>query len=60
MCVGLRYKPPTGIYAHAKPIKGRDVFVIPCEIVDKDTVVVADVPRHSFGLGEAAMDEAIA
>jgi len=53
VCVGLRYRPPIGIYFKVRP-KKTDVFVVPCEVLDSGMVVVADVPRHKFALGEAA------
>jgi hypothetical protein len=58
VCVGLRYKPPRGRFTRDKPMRGRDVFCIPCEILDDDHVVVALSPRHTFALGEDALEDA--
>ena len=60
VCVGLRYKPPRGKFSREKPVRGRDVFIIPCEVLDDDRVVVSLSPRHTFAFGEDALDEEIA
>jgi hypothetical protein len=63
VCVGLKYRPPRKGGRVRKAIRGRDIFVVPCELQeqggegdDARFVVVPIGQRHTFALGPDAAE----